>query len=86
MFFSMRAIGFYWACAVGFLAVKREFTKELCIKFDEETYNIVEKVANKLFEGNKSQAVRYIIRQYEQYTTRRRMKREKQVASRGGVG
>ena len=50
-----------------FLAVKREFTKELCIKFNEETYSVVEEVANELFEGNKSQAVRYIIRQYKKY-------------------
>ena len=32
----------------------------------------MEEVANKLFEGNKSQAVRYIIRQYKKYTTRKR--------------
>jgi len=57
-----------------FLAVKQEFTKELCIKFSEETYSVVEEVANKLFEGNKSQAVRYIIRQYKKYVARKRKK------------
>ena len=57
-----------------FLAVKREFTKELCIKFNEETYSVVEEVANELFEGNKSQAVRYIIRQYKKYVARKRKK------------
>jgi hypothetical protein len=41
----------------------------------------VEEVANKLFEGNKSQAVRYIIRQYKKYTTK---KRKRQSISEGG--
>ncbi len=67
-----------------FLAVKQEFTKELCIKFSEETYDVVQKVANKLFEGNKSQAVRYIIKQYKQYTTRKHRQRKKQSMSEGG--
>ena len=60
-----------------FLAVRQEFTKELCIKFSEETYSVVEEVANKLFEGNKSQAVRYIIKQYKKYTTRKRRSHSK---------
>ena len=66
-----------------FLAVKQEFTKELCIKFNDETYGVVEEVANKLFEGNKSQAVRYIIRRYKQYTTRKHKQRKKQSMSEG---
>jgi len=68
-----------------FLAVKQEFTKELCIKFSEETYSVVEEVASKLFEGNKSQAVRYIIRQYKKYTTRKHRQRKKQVVSKSGA-
>ena len=65
-----------------FLAVKQEFTKELCIKFSEETYSVVEEVANKLFEGNKSQAVRYIIRQYKKYIMK---KHKKQSMNEGGT-
>jgi sulfur relay (sulfurtransferase) DsrC/TusE family protein len=68
-----------------FLAVKQEFTKELCIKFSEETYDVVQEVANKLFEGNKSQAVRYIIKQYKQYTTRKHKRYKKQVINNGGA-
>jgi hypothetical protein len=64
--------------------VKQEFTKELCIKFNEETYDVVQEIANKLFEGNKSQAVRYIIRQYKKYATRKHRQRKKQNVGTGG--
>jgi sulfur relay (sulfurtransferase) DsrC/TusE family protein len=47
--------------------VKRGFTRELCIKFNDETYEVVKELADELFEGNMSQAIRYIIKQYKEY-------------------
>jgi hypothetical protein len=36
------------------------------MKFDEETYKVVKELADELFEGNMSQAIRYIIKQYKE--------------------
>jgi sulfur relay (sulfurtransferase) DsrC/TusE family protein len=57
---------FKYSC-VWFFAVKRGFTRELCIKFNDETYEVVKELADELFEGNMSQAIRYIIKQYKEY-------------------